>query len=88
METVTVREVNVPDRPAPGPLAGAVCGVAAGLLLGWLWVDQARDAALAVTLVFAGLVAAVAAGAPAWRPFALAMLATAVPVAVALAWLS
>ena len=75
-----VREIRtVPDRPAPGPYAGALAGLAAGLLLGWLWADRSREIATAVSLVFAGLVAAIATGAPAWRRFALGMLATAVP---------
>lgn len=76
-----MREIRtVPDRPAPGPAPGAVLGTAAGLLLAWLWADRSRDVALAVTLVFAGLVAAVTAGAPAWRRFALGMLAAALVV--------
>lgn len=82
-----VREIRtVPDRPAPGPGAGTLVGLAAGLLLGWLWTDAARDAALAVSFVFAGLVAAVAGGSNAWRPFALGMLASAVLLAAAIVW--
>lgn len=81
-----MREIRtVPDRPAPGPVPGAVLGALAGLLLSWLWLDRSRDVALAVTFVFAGLVAAVASGAPAWRPFALGMLAAALVVAAGLA---
>lgn len=79
-----MREIRtVPDRPAPRSVAGAVVGVPAGLLLGWLWTDAARDAALAVSFVFAGLVAAVAGGSNAWRPFALGMLTSAALLAVA-----
>lgn len=84
-----MREIRtVPDRPAPRWGYGALVGVPAGLLLGWLWTDAARDAALAVSFVFAGLVAAVAGGSHAWRSFALGMLTTAVLLAVALVWLS
>ena len=80
-----MRELHtVPDRPAPGPRAGGLLGAAAGLLLGWLWTDQDRDVALAVSLVFAGLVAAVAAGAPGWRPFAIGMLVVGVLVTAGL----
>lgn len=82
-----MREIRtVSDRPAPLG-AGTLVGLAAGLLLGWLWTDAARDAALAVTFVFAGLVAAVAGGATAWRPFALEMAGSAVVVAAAIVWL-
>lgn len=77
---------TVPHHPAPGPGAGALLGVPAGLLLGWLWVAKDADVAVAVSLVFAGLVAAVGAGAPDWRGFALGMLATGVLVSVVLLW--
>ena len=81
-----MREIRtVPDRPAPGPYAGALVGLAAGLLLGWLWADQARDAAVAGSFVFAGVVAATAGGSTAWRPVALGMLTTGVLLAVVLA---
>ena len=84
-----MREIRtVPDRPAPRAGAGALVGLPAGLLLGWLWTDAARDAALAVSFVFAGLVAAVAGGSNAWRSFALGMLATAVLLAVVLVTLA
>lgn len=80
-----MREIRtVPDRPAPRWPHGALVGLPAGLLLGWLWTDAARDAALAVSFVFLGLVAAVAGGSNAWRSFALGMLATAVLLAAAL----
>jgi hypothetical protein len=83
-----VREIRtVPDRPAPGPGAGAVVGLAAGLLLGWLWTDRSRDVALAVSFVFAGLVAATAGGSSAWRPFAIGMLTGAVVLTAAFVWL-
>jgi hypothetical protein len=83
-----VRELHtVPDRPAPGPFAGGLLGVPAGLLLAWLWVDRDPAVALAVSLVFAGLVASIAAGAPAWRRFAIGMLSTAVLTVVVLVWL-
>jgi hypothetical protein len=48
--------------------------VAAGLLLSAIWRWGASDVALAVTLVFAGLVAAVIAGAPQWRRFGTGLL--------------
>jgi hypothetical protein len=64
----------VPDRPPPGPLPAAVLGVAAGLLLASIWVYGARDVALAVTAVFAGLVAVLLASSPGWRPFATALI--------------
>jgi hypothetical protein len=81
-----VREIRtVPDRPAPGPAAGAVLGALAGLLLSWLWLDRSRDVALAVTFVFAGLVAAVVGGAPTWRRFGLGMLAAVLVVGAGLA---
>ena len=70
----------VPDRPPPGPLPGAVLGAAAGLLLAAVWRYGASDLALAVTLVFAGLVAVLTAGAPGWRPFGTALLAAAAVV--------
>jgi NhaP-type Na+/H+ or K+/H+ antiporter len=84
-----VREIRtVPDRPAPGAAAGAALGLAAGLLLGWLWADKSRDVALAVSFVFAGLVAATAGGSSAWRPFAVGMTASAVLLAVGIVWVS
>ena len=61
-------------REAPGPVPGLVVGVAAGLLLSPVWAFGAWDVALALTTVFAGLVLAIALGAPAWRRFGLAML--------------
>jgi hypothetical protein len=64
-------------RPPPGPLPGAVLGVGAGALLGWIRTFGNVDVTTAVAAVFVGLVAAVLAGAPAWRPFAGAMLALA-----------
>lgn len=67
----------VPDRPPPGPVLGAVLGVLAGLLLASIWRYGAWDVALAVTAVFAGLVA-VLAGAPGWRTFGTGLLAAAV----------
>lgn len=70
-----MRELNIPDRPRPGWLPGALIGVGAGLLLSAIWGYGARDVALAVTLVFAGLVAAVLAGAPGWRLFAVGLVA-------------
>ena len=69
-----MHELNVPDRPRPGWIPGAVVGAAAGLLLATIWRYGAWDVALAVTAVFAGLVAAVLAGAPRWRPFATGLL--------------
>ena len=84
-----MREIRtVPHRPAPRWGYGALVGVPAGFLLGWLWADAARDAALAVSFVFAGLVAAVVGGSNAWRSFAAGMLASAVLLAVALVALS
>lgn len=49
----------------------------AGLLLSSIWLYGAWDVALAVTAVFAGLVA-VLAGAPGWRAFGTGLLAAAV----------
>lgn len=72
-----MHDLNVPDRPRPGWLPGALLGVAAGLLLSAIWQWGASDVALAVTLVFAGLVAAVIAGAPLWRPFGTGLLVAA-----------
>ncbi|MGY2701819.1 MULTISPECIES: hypothetical protein [unclassified Nocardioides] len=72
-----MRELNVPERPRPSWLPGALIGVATGLLLSWIWWYGAWDVALAVTFVFAGLVAAVLAGAPGWRSFATGLLVAA-----------
>jgi hypothetical protein len=69
-----MHDLNVPDHPRPGWLPGAALGVAAGLLLTAIWRWGAADVALAVTLVFAGLVAAVIAGAPHWRRFGTGLL--------------
>ena len=77
----------MPDRPRPGPVPGGLIGLAAGVLLAWLWTYADREVALAVTLVMAGLVAAIAAGAPEWRTFAIAMLTVAVLASVGLVWL-
>jgi hypothetical protein len=72
-----VHELNVPEHPRPGWPPGAALGVAAGLLLSCLWGYGAADVALAVTLVFTGLVAAVLAGAPRWRTFGTGLLVAA-----------
>jgi hypothetical protein len=56
-------------------LPGALLGVAAGLLLGSIWLFGAWDVALAVTAVFGGLVAVLLAGSPGWRPFATGLVA-------------
>jgi hypothetical protein len=69
-----MHDLNVPDHPRPGWLPGALLGVATGLLLSWIWWYGASDVALAVTFVFAGLVAAVIAGAPPWRRFGTGLL--------------
>jgi len=66
-----------PDRPPPGAVPGAVLGVAAGLLLGLIWLYGAWDVALAVSAVFAGLVAVLFASSAPWRPFATALVASA-----------
>ncbi|GAA1795735.1 hypothetical protein GCM10009795_046500 [Nocardioides hankookensis] len=70
-------ERPVVHRPPPGPIPGAVLGAAAGLLLAVVWRYGASDLALAVSLVFAGLVAVLLAGSPGWRPFGTALLAAA-----------
>lgn len=54
-------------------MAGALFGVPTGLFLASIWLYGEWDVALAVTAVFAGLVA-VLAGAPAWRPFAIGLV--------------
>jgi hypothetical protein len=69
-----MHDLNIPDGPRPGWPVGAALGVATGLLLSWIWWYGAGDVAVAVTLVFAGLVAAMLAGAPGWRPFATGLL--------------
>jgi hypothetical protein len=74
----------VPDRPPPGPVPGALLGAAAGLLLASIWRYGAADVALAVTFVFAGIVAVLVAS-PAWRRFAVGLLVAAV-VAGAGSW--
>jgi hypothetical protein len=56
---------------------GVLLGVPTGLLLTSIWRYGAWDVALAVTAVFAGLVA-VLAGAPAWRAFGTGLVAAAV----------
>jgi uncharacterized membrane protein YjjP (DUF1212 family) len=67
----------VPNRPPPGALEGALLGVLAGLLLTSIWRYGAWDVALAVTAVFAGLIAVLLAGAPGWRAFGTGLLAAA-----------
>ena len=83
-----MRELNVLDRPPPGPAPGAAVGVAAGLLLASIWLYGAWDVALAVTAVFAGLVAVLLAGSPGWRPFGSGMVIAATVAGVALVVLS
>ena len=83
-----VPDLNVPDRPRPGWLPGALLGVATGLLLSWIWWYGASDVAAAVTFVFAGLVAAMLAGAPSWRAFATGLLVAAVVTGGAVALLA
>lgn len=67
----------LPDRPPPGPVPGAALGIAAGLLLGSVWQYGAWDVALAVSAVFAGLVAVLFVSAAPWRPFATALTGSA-----------
>jgi hypothetical protein len=76
--------VVVPERPPPGRVAGALLGVPTGLFLMSIWLYGEWDVALAVTAVFAGLVA-VLAGAPAWRPFATGLVPASVLAAGILA---
>ena len=66
------------DHQPPGALPGALLGVATGLFLGSIWLFGAADVALAVTAVFAGLVAVLFAGSAGWRPFATGLVAGAV----------
>ena len=76
------------DRPPPGLLPGAALGVVAGLVLASTWLFGEWDVALAVTFVFAGLVAVLLAS-QGWRPFVTGLLAfagVAGGVLVALAW--
>lgn len=68
-------------RQPPGPLPGAALGVAAGLLLSAVWSFGASDVALALTMVFVGLIVAVTLGAPSWLRFGAAMLVAAAVVA-------
>lgn len=79
-----VPHVVVPNRPPPGRVAGALLGVPTGLFLASIWRYGEWDVALAVTAVFAGLVA-VLAGASAWRPFATGLVPSAVVAAGVLA---
>ena len=83
-----MHDLNVPDSPRPGWLPGALLGVATGLLLSWIWWYGASDVAFAVTAVFAGLVAAVLAGAPNWRPFATGLVVAAAVTGGAVALLA
>ncbi|HVX53595.1 hypothetical protein [Nocardioides sp.] len=62
-------------------MSGAVLGVGAGLLLSAVWAFGASDVALALTMVFVGLIVAVTFGAPSWRRFGVAMLFAAAIVA-------
>jgi hypothetical protein len=62
-----------------------VLGVLAGLLLASIWLYGAWDVAVAVTAVFAGLVAVLLAGAPGWRPFGTGLLVAAAVTGGALA---
>ena len=70
--------MNVPDHPPPGSLPGGVLGVAAGVLLAAIWRYGRWDVAAAVSAVFVSLAAVLWAGAPGWRPFAVALLVLAV----------
>jgi hypothetical protein len=81
---VPLPHVVVPERPPPGGLAGALLGAPAGLFLASIWLYGEWDVALAVTAVYAGLVA-VLAGAPAWRPFAKGLVPSSVLAAGLLA---
>jgi carbon starvation protein CstA len=66
-----VREQRVVSNPpSSGRLAGALLGAVAGILLALIWLLGAWDVVLAVTAVFAGLVAVLFAGSPSWRTFA------------------
>lgn len=64
-------------------------GVAAGLLLDLTWRYGAWDVALALTAVFAGLLAVLFASGPGWRPFLTGLVASVtvvVALLLALAW--
>ncbi|MCW2793375.1 MAG: UDP-galactose transporter [Nocardioides sp.] len=52
--------------------------MAAGLLRASIWLFGAWDVALAVTLVFGGLVAVLLTGVPGWKPFATGLVVLAV----------
>ncbi len=70
-------------------MAGLVSGLAAGLLLALVWLYGDWDVALALTVVFGGLVAVLFASGPGWRPFMTGLVASAVFVVallLGLAW--
>lgn len=69
--------VNVVDHRPPGPLAGALLGIVAGLLLGSIWAYGDPEVAAAVTAVFLGLVAVLVANGS-WRMFGVGMVTLAV----------
>lgn len=64
--------MTVPHRPPPGPVSGALLGMAAGLFVGWVWMIGSEDVAFAVTAVVVCLVA-VLLSSPGWRHFGIAL---------------